>query len=51
MVAKYLLWVFVIAGFIMSIVNHGDVSTWNRIVVLTSLSVLAVCESIEKVGK
>jgi hypothetical protein len=49
--AKYLLWVFVIAGFVMSIVNHGDVSDWNRIVLLVSLCTLGICESIEKVGK
>lgn len=50
-VAKGLLWFMVIIGFIAGYLSYssgGDVEMFTRITVISSLGILALCESIEK---
>lgn len=49
--AKILLWIIVILAFILSIVltsNGKPLELYTKIIVLAGISVLALCESIEK---
>lgn len=52
--AKSILWVFVIVGFMMAIGNYKNgtsMETYTKIITLASLAVLAICEAIEKSKK
>lgn len=52
--AKCILWLFVITGFILSIDANQDgthMGLYSKIAILSSLGILAICESIEKSKK
>lgn len=49
--AKTFLWFVVYAGLIIAVIEHtngGIIDNFTRVIVLASLGVLALCESIEK---
>lgn len=52
--ARMLLWLFTFIGFIMVIVDNvkGDTTdVYTKIIILTALSVLAICEAITEKGE
>jgi hypothetical protein len=54
LMAKTILWIFVIIGFIVLINAHKhgmSLAPYTKIAILSSLSVLAICESIERSKK
>jgi hypothetical protein len=51
LMAKTILWIFVIIGFIVLIndyKNGTSVELYTKIIILSSLGVLSICESIER---